>query len=83
MVSKALGFCSVNRTILWPWPSTKLGPPVVLKGLLKFGSSVHNKGTVLRHGLADWSALQQQKLNCLLTCNQFNLAVRSNSEARI
>jgi hypothetical protein len=80
---EALWFCSVNWPVLWPWPSAKLGAPVVLECLLKFGSSIHNKGPVLRYGLAYWSALQQQEFNCLRTCNQFNLAVRSKSQAGI
>ena len=50
----------MHRVAFGPGPATKLGAAVVLHGLHDFLLGVHHKGAVLRHGLANRAALQQQ-----------------------
>ena len=81
MASEALWFFAVNRSVQGPGPTTKLGAAVIRKGLLELGPRIHHKGTVLRDGFANWSALQQQELDCLRAGYELDLAIGSNSQA--
>ncbi len=46
-----------------PGPATELGAAVVVNRLLDFCCGVHHKRTVLRHGLCNRAALQNQQFS--------------------
>ena len=55
---KAGSFARMNVFVRWPGPSSEMGLPVLIHGLLNFSLTIHYERAVLHHRFVDWLSLK-------------------------